>query len=100
MVEDPRKTGDADIWFYVNASSVTSRQGEIYIRLARHDPSGEIDSLAIYMPPSTAKTLLKILEKVINDYEKELGSLPDINIISPKDAEKRKKKDYQPTIYG
>lgn len=98
MVERPSKIADADLFFYMNASSLTYREGEFYLRLARHDPKGEEESIAIYMSPGQAKTIFKQLEMLVNEYEKKIKKLPEVKIIRDKDENKGKTLDYMPTL--
>jgi hypothetical protein len=80
------KDADADYWFFVNASSATYSKDEFYLRFARHDPKGEVESLSIHMSPQQAKIVLKELELLINNYEEQFEKIPEPQITTNEDG--------------
>ncbi len=94
-IENIKEDADSNYWFFANASSGTYRENEFYLRFARHDPSGEVESLSIHMFPYQAKVVMKQLEYLINEYEKK-EPLPDVQLLT----EGERKIDYRPPIHG
>ncbi|MEA3457481.1 MAG: hypothetical protein U9R21_02250 [Candidatus Thermoplasmatota archaeon] len=90
------KDVDTDFWFFANASSATYREDEFYLRFARHDPKGEIESLSVHMSPKQAKMVLEQLKHLINNYEEIFEKIPEVRITTEDDVET----DFQPSVYG
>ncbi|MCS7115726.1 MAG: DUF3467 domain-containing protein [Candidatus Bathyarchaeota archaeon] len=61
---------------YVNKFWITYRSGEFYIKLIRESPDGEKEVGEIYTTPKEAKTLMRILEMLVKEYEEKFGMLP------------------------
>jgi hypothetical protein len=97
MTDQLRKKGDSDYKFYSNIASVNYTTGEFYIRFARHDPKGETESIAVYMPAVRAKQLFKMLENQIKEYEKKIEKLQDLPFT--KEPEKKKKETTRDVQY-
>ena len=98
MIESSKEDADSNYWFFANASSGTYRENEFYLRFARHDPKGEIESLALHMSAIQAKVLFQQLEYLLNKYEDEIGPLPKAELLTEENVEKQK--DYRPLIHG
>ena len=77
---------------YVNKYWATWREGELFIRLSLEGPDKEAEVGEIYTSPKNGKTLLRILEKIVKEYEDKYGELPEPMMIK----EKEEKKDYRP----
>ena len=98
MTEQSRRKIDSDFKFYANATSVYTTIGEFYIRFGRHDPKGEAESIAVYIPAVRAKQLLKMLKDQIGKYEKIHGELKNLGIAAiekPKNGKKEHPRDVQ-----
>ena len=80
---------------YVNRYYVTYRKEEFYIELRLEGPDKEEKIGEIYTPPKHAKTLMRLLEVLIKEYENAFGKLPEPEII----REKEGKKEYTPSYY-
>ena len=80
---------------YVNKYWVTYRKEEFYIELKLEGPDKEEKIGEIYTTPRQAKTLMRILEVLIKEYEDLFEKLPEPQII----REEEGKKEYKPSFY-
>lgn len=77
---------------YVNKFWITYRFGEFYIKLIRESPDEEKEIAEIYTTPKEAKTLMRILEMLIEEYEEKFGKLPEPELL----REEEGKRDFTP----
>jgi hypothetical protein len=80
---------------YVNKFWVTYRKEEFYIELKLEGPDKEEKIGEIYTPPKGAKTLMRLLEVLIKEYEETFEKLPEPQII----REPEGKREYTPSYY-
>jgi len=80
---------------YVNKFWATYRKDEFYIELRLEGPETEEKVGEIYTTPRQAKTLLRILEVLIKEYESIFGELHEPEIV----REEEGKKEYAPSYY-
>lgn len=80
---------------YANSYWVTYRKEEFYIKLKLVGPDKETEIGEIYTPPKEAKTLMRLLEILIKEYEKTYGELPEPDIARDKES----RKEYTPSYY-
>ena len=74
---------------------VTFRKEEFYIKLKLRGPDKETEVGEIYTPPEQAKTLMRLLEVLVKEYEELCGQLPEPQI----EREKKGRKEYTPSYY-
>lgn len=80
---------------YVNKFWITYRYEEFYIKLIRESPEEERGVGELFVTPRQAKMLMRMLEKLITEYEEHFGEIPEPVIIREGEA----KKDYKPSYY-
>jgi|GEM_PF-6555018 len=80
---------------YVNKFWVTYRFEEFYIKLIRESPDGERQIGEIFATPRQVKTLMRILEVLVEEYEERFGEIPEPTL----EREEKGKKDYMPPYY-
>ena len=83
---------------FANDFQVHYSRNDFFLTLRINSPSGTEETLAIYMSPEAAKTLLRILEVNVELYEKKYRKLGEPTLIMQA-KRKRKKIVQRPPIY-